>query len=132
MNTSDMSSNPIDWSALPPDERAKAQEDEARVRGGFWRKLKGGAARVPFASDALAAYYTAFDRETPLRVRAGFLAALAYFVLPIDGIPDLLPMIGLGDDALVLMGAIKMLAGHIKPHHYDAAQATLKAARDEA
>lgn len=130
MNTSDMSSNPIDWSALPPDERAKAQEDEARVRGGFWRKIKGGAARVPFASDALAAYYTAFDRETPLRVRAGFLAALAYFVLPIDGIPDILPVIGLGDDALVLMGAMKMLVGHIKPHHYAAAEAALKAARE--
>ncbi len=130
MNTTEMPSGSTDWSALPADEQAKAQEDEARVRSGFWHKLRGGAARVPFAGDALAAYYAAFDRETPLRVRAGFLAALAYFVLPIDGIPDFLPFIGLGDDALVLVGAMKMLAAHIKPHHHEAAAAALKAARE--
>ena len=60
----------------------RAGRDEARVRRGFWPKVGRVAARLPFAEDFLAAYYCAFDRATPLQVRAALLAALAYFVLP--------------------------------------------------
>ncbi|WP_029004719.1 YkvA family protein [Azorhizobium doebereinerae] len=125
-----MSGDSTDWSDLPETERGRATEDEARVRKGFWRKLKGGAARVPFAADAVAAYYAAFDRETPLRVRATLLGALAYFVLPIDAIPDLVPLIGLGDDAAMLFGALQLLSGHIKPRHREAAEDALRRARE--
>ena len=45
------------------------------------------AARIPFAEDLLAAYYCAFDRETPLHVQGTLIGALAYFVLPIDAMP---------------------------------------------
>ncbi|BAF86753.1 uncharacterized conserved protein [Azorhizobium caulinodans ORS 571] len=128
MNTSHTSDT--DWGDLPGDDRSRAAEDEARVRSGFWQKLKGGAARVPFAGDAIAAYYAAFDRETPLRVRAALLGALAYFVLPIDTVPDFIPIVGFGDDAAVLFGALQLLANHIKPHHREAADEALRRARE--
>lgn len=115
--------NPDNFDRLSGAERDKAAQDEASVRKGFWRKMRGAARHVPFAEDAVASYYAAFDRQTPLRVRATLLGALAYFVLPFDLTPDLLPLIGFGDDAAVLMGALKLLSGHVKPEHYEAAKA---------
>jgi uncharacterized membrane protein YkvA (DUF1232 family) len=50
------------------------------------------------------------------------LGALAYFVLPIDAIPDILPVVGFADDAAVLTAAIKLVAGHITPAHREAAR----------
>jgi uncharacterized membrane protein YkvA (DUF1232 family) len=58
-------------------------------------------------------------------VRATLLGALAYFVLPFDIAPDFLPLVGFGDDAAVLMGALKLLSGHVKSEHYEAARSAL-------
>jgi uncharacterized membrane protein YkvA (DUF1232 family) len=96
--------------------------EESTVRRGFWRKLRRVGASIPFAQDLLAAYYCAFDRETPLHVKATLVGALAYFILPIDAIPDVLPVIGFTDDAAVLTAAIKLVASHITPAHHDAAR----------
>jgi uncharacterized membrane protein YkvA (DUF1232 family) len=99
--------------------------EEARLRDDFWRKLKRVAARLPFAQDLLAAYYCAFDRETPLQVKAALLGALAYFVLPVDAMPDILPLLGYTDDALVLVTALRLVAGHIRDEHREAARQAL-------
>ena len=42
--------------------------EEQKVRSGFWPKLAKVFASIPFAEDAVAAYYCAFDRATPLKV----------------------------------------------------------------
>jgi uncharacterized membrane protein YkvA (DUF1232 family) len=106
--------------------QAQAATDEARVKAGFWRKMKAVAARIPFAEDALAAYYCALDRQTPLAVRAALWGALAYFIMPFDVIPDYLPLIGYTDDAAVLATAIRMVASHMLPEHREAACRALK------
>jgi len=103
--------------------RIAAAEEE--VRRGFWRKLRQLAAQLPFADDLLAAHYCAFDRETPLQVKAVLLGAIAYFVLPTDLIPDYIPVIGYTDDAAVLAAAVQLVASHITPHHREAAARTL-------
>jgi uncharacterized membrane protein YkvA (DUF1232 family) len=102
-----------------------SKRDEERVRRGFWPKLKRVAAKLPFAEDLLAAYYAAFDRQTPLQVKAALLGALAYFVLPADTMPDILPMLGYTDDALVLVTAIRLVSGHIRDEHREAARQAL-------
>jgi uncharacterized membrane protein YkvA (DUF1232 family) len=104
--------------------------DERQVRRGFWRKVRSVASRLPFAEDLIAAHYCAFDRQTPLRVKAAFVGALAYFVLPTDAIPDVLPLIGYTDDAAVLAAAIKLFASHITPDHREAARRALESMRD--
>jgi uncharacterized membrane protein YkvA (DUF1232 family) len=106
-------------------DEARAARDEARVRRGFWPKLRRHAAQLPFAEDLVAGYYCAFDRRTPRRVQAILLGALAYFVLPFDFIPDMLPVIGFADDAAVLATAIRVVAAHITPEHRDAARRLL-------
>ena len=105
---------------------ARGDRDEARVRRDFWRKAARVAARLPFAEDLLAAYYCAFDKETPRHVQAALLGAIAYFILPFDFIPDMLPVLGFTDDAAVLATAIRLVANHITPEHRDAARAALK------
>jgi uncharacterized membrane protein YkvA (DUF1232 family) len=98
----------------------------ARVRRGFWPKLRAVGRHIPFAEDALAAYYCAFDRRTPTRVRGILLAALVYFILPADMLPDFLPILGFGDDAAVIAAAIQLIAAHIRPEHREAAQRALE------
>lgn len=114
--------NEADFSA-PDAERAA--RDEETVRRGFWRKLKRVAARLPFTEDLLAAYYCAFDRETPFQVKAALIGALAYFVLPFDAIPDMMPMLGFADDAAVLATALRLVASHMRPEHRAAARRAL-------
>ena len=99
--------------------------DPPRLRREFWVKLKRVAARLPFAEDMVAAYYCAFDRQTPRHVQAALLGAIAYFILPFDVVPDMLPILGFGDDAAVLVTALKMVSSHIRPEHREAARAAL-------
>lgn len=99
--------------------------DETAVRRGFWRWFGRFAAQLPFAEELLTAYHCAFDRTTPNHVRAALLAALAYFVMPLDAVPDVLPAMGFTDDAAVVLGAIKLVWDHIAPEHRDAARAAL-------
>src|SRR5579862_8407148 len=109
---------------------ASASETE-RVRRAFWLKFKRFAANLPFAEDLLAAYFCAFDRNTPRRVQAVLIGALAYFILPFDFVPDMLPVLGFTDDAAVLATAIRMVASHITPEHREAARAALKRGVDD-
>ena len=107
----------------PADELAKDRES---VRRRFWIKLKRVAGGLPFAEELLAAYYCAFDRQTPRHVQASLLGAIAYFILPFDFAPDMLPLLGFTDDAAVLATAIRMVASHITPEHREAARAALQ------
>ena len=100
--------------------------DRDGVRRRFWNKLKKVASGLPFVEDLLAAYYCAFDKETPRHVQVALLGALAYFILPFDFIPDMLPVLGFTDDAAVLATAIRLVANHITPEHREAARAALK------
>jgi uncharacterized membrane protein YkvA (DUF1232 family) len=112
------------WEQGPLDGRYA--RDEERVRRDFWSKAKRLAAGLPFAEDLLAAHYCAFDHATPLPVKAALVGALAYFVLPFDIVPDMLPLVGFTDDAAVLLTAVRMVAGHMRPEHRDAARAALE------
>jgi uncharacterized membrane protein YkvA (DUF1232 family) len=105
----------------------RAIRDEERLGGKVFALLRRVAGRLPFAEDVLAAWFCARDPATPRRVRYTLLAALGYFVLPIDAIPDLLPLIGFSDDAAVIAAAIASVAAAIRPEHRDKAKETLAA-----
>jgi uncharacterized membrane protein YkvA (DUF1232 family) len=109
----------------PEDAASEARANEAHVRAGFWPKLRASVGSIPFAEDALAAYYCAFDRETPFVARATLWGALAYFVQPRDAVPDYLPVVGFADDAAALATAMRMIASHMKPEHRKAAKRKL-------
>jgi len=104
---------------------ARLNEREQRVRRDFWAKLKALGRHLPFVEDLLAAYYCTLDPATPTRVRAMLLAALAYFILPFDFIPDMLPVIGFADDAALLGATIALVSSHITSVHRAAAARAL-------
>ena len=98
--------------------------NELRVKRGFWPKIVRTAARIPFADQALSVYYAARDPQTPAAAKGMMLGALAYFVMPIDAIPDIFAGIGFTDDAAVFAALIATLGANIKRRHRDqAAQA---------
>jgi uncharacterized membrane protein YkvA (DUF1232 family) len=103
----------------------KSLRDEERFGSDFLRLLKRVAKRIPFAEDGVAAFLCARDPATPRRVRLTLLAALGYFVLPLDAIPDILPMMGFTDDAAVIAAAIAAVAGSITPEHREKARKIL-------
>jgi len=110
----------------------KLRADVALVNQGFWDKLRKTLGRVPFIEDALAAYYCATDGKTPIYVKAVLMGALAYFIVPIDVIPDFIPGLGFTDDAAILAAAISAVRSALRPEHFDAARAFLKKEGGEA
>ena len=100
----------------------KSLRDEARFGSEFLGRLKRVAKRLPFAEDLLAAWICARDPATPRRVRLTLLAALGYFVLPIDALPDIMPILGFTDDAAVIAAALAAVAGSITVEHREKAR----------
>jgi uncharacterized membrane protein YkvA (DUF1232 family) len=108
----------------------KFSRDSAAIDAGFWPKLRRGLARIPFADEAIACYYAMRDPATPTYVKALLAGALAYFVLPVDIIPDFIFGLGYTDDAAVLFGAIQTVRKHIQPSHRERAKEALEALRE--
>ena len=110
----------------------KAGSNEKRVRKGFWKTLAKAADKVPFVEELVASYYCAMDPRTPTRVRAILLAALAYFVLPLDSIPDFIIGFGFTDDMAVLGAVIAAIRSNIQEKHTDLARSKLASLKDMA
>ena len=119
---------PTDHALIVPDQ-AKQARNERVVKAGFWRKVRVTLVKVPFTEDDVAAYYCATDRNTPTYVRAILFAALAYFVMPADLIPDFIAGLGFTDDATVLMAAFSAVRSHLSEDHQSKARTYLE--RDE-
>ncbi|MER2605896.1 MAG: YkvA family protein [Siculibacillus sp.] len=88
--------------------------------------MRRAARAVPFAEDVVAGWYCALDPTSPRKVRMTLMAALAYFVAPIDVIPDVLPLVGFTDDAGVLAAVITVVGRHIRDDHREKAKEALR------
>ena len=95
------------------------------MRRGFFSTMKRAMRHIPFSEDVVASYYCALDSKTPAASRGILLAALAYFVLPVDAIPDFVVGLGFTDDMAVLLAAFTAVRNNIKPEHYDKARTVL-------
>lgn len=102
------------------------EKQTRRTRRKLLPKLLSVAGRIPFADDLAASYYCALDAETPRKVKLVLFAALGYFVLPIDAIPDVIAGLGFTDDATVLATAMGVVGAYIEEPHRRAARALLR------
>jgi uncharacterized membrane protein YkvA (DUF1232 family) len=59
------------------------------------------------------------------------LAALAYFVVPTDAIPDFIAGLGYTDDAAVFAAMLAIVGRHLKPRHREAARRAVERLRQE-
>lgn len=83
----------------------------------FWAKLSRYArkAGIKVVNMALVLYYVATDASTSARDKAIIYGALGYFILPVDVIPDAIPVVGFSDDLTALVGACTAVAANITP-----------------
>lgn len=94
-----------------------AKYDKEHVEKNLWPKVKRIAAKVPGVSDVLALYFYMNSDVASLQHKASALASLAYFIIPIDLIPDILGPIGYVDDLAVVSGLIAFIGSEVmKPY----------------
>lgn len=94
----------------------------------FWEKIKNFAidAGQDVIEKALTLYYSFLDADTPAWAKTVIISTLGYFIVPIDAIPDLTPVVGYSDDLGALVSALAIVAAHIKAEHKTKAQEKLK------
>lgn len=98
------------------------EENERIVREGFIQKARKTLGVIPFSEEAVAAYYCATDPTTPKRVKITLMAALAYFVMPVDLLPDFIALFGFTDDAAVFWAAWRSVRGNVSTAHLEKAK----------
>ena len=91
---------------------------------GFWDKIKEFASKIGAQGVyyALILYYVLIDDETPVKQKAIILGALGYLILPLDLVPDLVPILGFSDDIAALSAALKMIWTSVRPAHLTQAE----------
>lgn len=118
--------SPFEKIGFDPEILGKEDEQKQSIRQKLLGTARKAARQIPFMEDVVAGYYCALDPATPTKVRGTLLAALAYFVLPLDAVPDFIIGLGFGDDATVLMATLALIKGHIRPEHVDLAREALR------
>jgi len=109
-----------------------SQENEELVKKNFWAKTKKFAGKIPFTKDAVSMYYCAVDAKTPLWAKGIAFGALAYFISPMDAIPDVLVGLGFTDDAAVIVAGIKAISSQITDEHREQAEKFLTGDNEKA
>ncbi|WP_227367460.1 YkvA family protein [Halomonas sp. M20] len=104
-------------------ENTSRYSDEA-----FWNKVSRYAKKAGKTTlePGLKLYYSAQDPDTPVWAKTTIYGALGYFIFPLDTIPDVTPFVGYTDDVSVLVGALAVVAAHVKKEHTRRARAVLK------
>lgn len=93
-----------------PDEQARSYS-EASLRDKLLRA--GRVAGREVVEKVLWLWFASRRPDLPKWARTTVYGALAYFVLPTDSIPDLLPGVGYGDDLGVLAWALATIAHYV-------------------
>ncbi len=114
-----------DGEILLPGEQSEQEKQAQKIRSRFWPVFRKAMRQVPLGRDVVAGFFCAMDPASPTRVRAALLGALAYFVLPVDVIPDFLALVGFGDDITILAATIALVRSNITREHYAKADAAL-------
>jgi uncharacterized membrane protein YkvA (DUF1232 family) len=83
----------------------------------FEEKLARVGRKLRFAQDLLALFRYFMDATVPWQRKTVVVAALLYFISPIDAIPDLLPLVGYLDDLGVILAVTKFMSAELAPYY---------------
>jgi len=83
--------------------------------GKFWDKIKEVAKKIGLktTSYALILYYVLQKKEVPFKDKMLITGCLGYFILPIDLIPDFIPIVGYTDDVAGMIFAIRKCMDYV-------------------
>ena len=95
---------------------------------GLMDKLKKFAkkAGIKTVYAALLLYYVLLSKDVPLKEKGLIIGALGYLILPVDLIPDAIPVLGFTDDLAALAYAIHAVRSYVSPEIEVQAKAKLK------
>ena len=90
----------------------------------FWTKVKKYAQNVGIEGlrHALRLWYALDNPSIPGKTKAIIYGALGYFILPVDIIPDIIPVVGYGDDIAALAAAVAVAGFYIDQDVKDKAE----------
>ncbi|RDY72724.1 DUF1232 domain-containing protein [Halobacillus trueperi] len=74
---------------------------------------------------SLLLYYAFKSPDTPKKAKLTIAGALGYLILPVDVIPDFIPVVGFTDDSAVIIYAVYQVISHIDEHVKEQAKARL-------
>jgi uncharacterized membrane protein YkvA (DUF1232 family) len=89
----------------------------AYVENNLWNKLQQVGKKISFAKDILALFNYMRDPVVSWHRKAIIVAALIYFISPIDTIPDIAPLIGYLDDLGVITALMKYLGSELSVYY---------------
>lgn len=114
--------------AETPNERQILDSQEHYSEEGLWDKLKavGKKAGLKVIYLVLVLYYTVSADSTPVTKKSIIYGALGYFILPIDLVPDAIPVVGFSDDLTALVACVAAVSMCITPAIKAQAEAKLK------
>ncbi len=88
--------------------------DSTVIDEGLFKKVLLRAGRS-IAQPAIEAFEMMMDQATPPQARVSLLAALTYLIVPIDLMPDFIPIAGFSDDLVALTAVISLWSNHMTP-----------------
>jgi uncharacterized membrane protein YkvA (DUF1232 family) len=95
----------------------KTREKIDYVEENLWEKLERVGKKISFAKDILALVKYMRDPLVSWHRKAIVVAALIYFISPIDTIPDFAPLVGYLDDLGVITAVLKFLGHELIPYY---------------
>ena len=95
----------------------KVQEEIKFVDDNLWTKLERNGKKISFAKDVLALYRYMKDPFVKWYKKSIVVAALIYFIVPIDTVPDFAPLLGYLDDLGVIAALLKFLGSELKRYY---------------
>jgi uncharacterized membrane protein YkvA (DUF1232 family) len=90
----------------------------------FWNKLRSFAKQAgrEVVEKSLTLYYVGIDPAVPTWAKGVIAAALGYFIVPLDAIPDLAPFVGYADDLGAISMALAAIASSVTDQHVQQAK----------
>lgn len=92
-------------------------KEKKYVEENFWEKIEKVGKRIPFLRDAIALYKYIKDPKVHWARKSIPVGALAYFIWPLDAIPDMALIVGYLDDAGVIAAVVSYLKSELKPYY---------------
>ena len=99
------------------------EENKRKVDEGFVDKIlnhTGSKVVRGFLDNIVGMYCYCKDPKMPIAKKAIIYAALAYFILPLDAVPDYIPLTGFVDDGFMIAGALKAIGAIPRKHRQEA------------
>ncbi len=93
------------------------EKGKEEVEEKLWEKVERTGKKVSFIKDIIALYNYLMDDRVQWYRKTVVVGALLYFIMPMDLMPDLAPLVGYMDDLGVITATLKFLGHELIPYY---------------